>query len=424
MRLGSLSMVLVTFAACQRTPQKPVQPDASPADVNVVALPEVHSPVAATLLGPQNNSQELFQKYCALCHGKNAEGYAADNAPSLVTASFRATATQEFLRTAIQRGRPGTAMAGYDRALGGPLTQQEVDQLIQFIQREAPPKPGPRAIFLPPQPARGDQKHGEQLFTEKCATCHGTPGQRRSAVHLFNPQFLASASDEFLRYAIVNGREGTPMQGWAGKLAPQDMEDILFFLRSKAVSVPSAPLPAGMEPGAVLEGPIVLNPNGKTPEFHLKDDRLAPLEEVAAAYKAKQRMVIVDARAPSDFNRLHIPGAIPVPYYDPKGLDQVPNDGTWVIAYCACPHHASGAIVDELRKRGYKHTAVLDEGIFAWKTKGHPVAEAPNQLPTPAPPLLEQARQKPLPPGHPAPVPGLGDPPPFHQPIAVPPLKK
>jgi hypothetical protein len=59
-----------------------------------------------------------------------------------------------------------------------------------------------------------------------------------------------------------------------------------------------------------------------------------------------------------------------------------------VLAYCACPHHVSGEVVDELRKRGYKHTAVIDEGIFAWQHKGYPVVTAPGLPPSPAPPPL------------------------------------
>ena len=56
---------------------------------------------------------------------------------------------------------------------------------------------------------------------------------------------------------------------------------------------------------------------------------------------------------PSEWLNLHITGAISTPYYDAKSLDDLPNDGTWVLAYCACPHHVSGQVVEELRKRGY-----------------------------------------------------------------------
>ena len=78
-----------------------------------------------------------------------------------------------------------------------------------------------------------------------------------------------------------------------------------------------------------------------------------------------------------------------MPYYALGGLDRVPNDGTWVIAYCACPHHASGVIVTELRKRGYPHTAVLDEGVLVWKERGYPTegvsAAALRGAPAPPP---------------------------------------
>jgi cytochrome c oxidase cbb3-type subunit 3/ubiquinol-cytochrome c reductase cytochrome c subunit len=98
---------------------------------------------------------------------------------------------------------------------------------------------------------------------------------------------------------------------------------------------------------------------------------------------------------------LHIAGAISTPYYDHDSLDDLPNDGTWVLAYCACPHHVSGEVVDELRKRGYRHTAVIDEGIFAWQHKDYPVVAAPGLPPTPAPPPMGPPAPRPM--GPPAP---------------------
>ena len=106
------------------------------------------------------------------------------------------------------------------------------------------------------------------------------------------------------------------------------------------------------------------------------------VEQVKNALSAKQRIVIVDARPPSDWIQFHIPGAISVPYHDRTLLDRIPNDGTWVVAYCACPHHASGEVVDALRERKYTNTAVMDEGILFWKDHGFPlVGEA---VPKPA----------------------------------------
>ena len=99
--------------------------------------------------------------------------------------------------------------------------------------------------------------------------------------------------------------------------------------------------------------PIVINPGGAQASFTLREDRYVSVADLAKAYEEKRRLVIVDARTPSDFLRLHITGAISIPYFDMRGIDHVPNDGTWVVAYCACPHHVSGIVMEELRKRGY-----------------------------------------------------------------------
>ena len=43
-------------------------------------------------------------------------------------------------------------------------------------------------------------------------------------------------------------------------------------------------------------------------------------------------------------------------------------------------------MLEELRKRGYPNTAVLDEGLFVWTKEGHPTKAASGQLPIAAPP--------------------------------------
>ena len=404
MRRSLLCFALCCASACGHA-AVPAAPDTTAGAPDAAALPTPVSATDAPDLATAVKGAQLYARYCALCHGKAAEGYAADNAPSLTSTTFRETASIEFLRLAIGRGRAGTAMAGYAQAVGGPLTPADIDAIIGFTRVIAPPQPAPPRVALPSRPSQGAVGRGQSVYVAQCASCHGWPTQRGNAVHLFNPQLLASASDAYLRYAIRKGRPGTKMEAWTGKLTDVQVDDAIAYLRSMALTVPPAPpvpwqvpppagatattLPnplAGLEPAPPLTGPLVIHPDGKPADLKMKDDRIVPLEEVATALRQKRRIVIIDARAPSDFLRLHIPGALSVPYYEPKELDKIPNDGTWVVAYCACPHHASGEIVDQLRKRNFKNTAVLDEGIFAWKTKGHPVVEAPAQLPTPAPP--------------------------------------
>jgi cytochrome c oxidase cbb3-type subunit 3/ubiquinol-cytochrome c reductase cytochrome c subunit len=345
--------------------------------------PEPVAPQAAA------DGAALYGKYCQVCHGAALQGYGADNAPSLRSSTFLATASDGFLRAAIEHGRAGTAMAGYARQDGGPLDAPDVAALIVYIRSGTPaPKP------LPRKPSSGSAAKGAELYAADCQRCHGTVEQRANAVHLANPMFLASASDAFLRVAVTQGRPGTAMDPWGGKLSPAEIEDVVAYLRSLARTVPPAPgvasggaPPAGEGP-FVENVPIVLNPHGAQADFTLREDRYVSVADVGKAYQENKRLVLIDARTTSDYARLHITGAVSIPYFDMHDLDQVPNDGTWVIAYCACPHHVSGIVVDELRKRGYPHTAVLDEGVFAWQQKGYPITAAPGQLPVAAPPPL------------------------------------
>jgi mono/diheme cytochrome c family protein/rhodanese-related sulfurtransferase len=280
-------------------------------------------------------------------------------------------------------------MAGYARTVGGPLDPAEVDALIAYIRGgAAAPRP------LPRKPSTGSATSGAQIYAANCQQCHGTADQRANAVHLANPMFLASASDAYLRAAIVRGRPGTPMEAWSPKLSAHEIEDVVAYVRSLARTVPPAPKVArtaatGEAQGLSIENvPIVINPEGTQATFTLREDRYASVADVAKAYDEKRRLVLVDARTTSDYARFHIAGAISIPYFDMHDLDKIPNDGTWVITYCACPHHVSGVVMEELRKRGYAHSAVLDEGVFAWQQQGHPIVAAPGQLPVAAPPPL------------------------------------
>jgi cytochrome c oxidase cbb3-type subunit III len=314
--------------------------------------------------------------YCALCHGAQGKGYAADNAPSMVTSTFLASADDDFLKNGIELGRPGTAMAPYGKAQGGPLTPQDTAAIISYI-RLLGGNPAPATL---PKPGVGTASAGAKLWEANCKKCHGDEKVRGPNIHLANQALLASASDSFLLHAIREGRPGTPMEAFASKLGAQQQDDLVAYIRAWQSKTPTTPIAYAAPTGTET---VVLNPKGKSPTFTLKEDRFVAADDVLAAFKAKKKMILIDARPPSEWSRGHIPGAIAVAYYDTKTLDRVPNDGTWVLAYCACPHHASGMVVDELRKRGFKNTAVIDEGILVWKQRGYPMATAelkPEQM--------------------------------------------
>lgn len=353
----------------------------------------------------------LYQAYCSQCHGPDAKGYAADNAPSLVNPTFLESATDEFIARSIAHGRPGTSMAGYSSAIGGPLDAAAIDRIVGFLRAR-----GPKAQPLPALATAGDVQRGAAIYARDCQKCHGDAGTRVNAVHLANPQFLAAASDAFIRHAIVAGRPGTPMEAFGTKLSAQDIDDVVAYVRSFAAphqaSAPAqSPSPGTanatgptemattqapakpQEPGLLApptgKEPLVINPKGKDPVWKkTRSDpgsavpRYVSVDEVKRAFDEKRRIVIIDARPPSDWMRAHIKGAVAIPYHDMKRLAEIPKD-VWVVAYCACPHHLSGIVVDELWKRGHQRALVLDEGVLEWHRRGYPMTTAPGVEPPP-----------------------------------------
>lgn len=329
------------------------------------------STAATTTSAPDSRGKQLYDRYCALCHGKDATGYAADNAPSLVSKTFLESASDDFIAKGIRFGRPHTAMGAYGKERGGPLEEQDIDAIVRFLRARGPSYRPPETSAL-----KGDPANGKAVYDKECASCHGTETERKNALSLYNPELLLASSRDFLRYAVVHGRPPTPMPAFSTKLSAQEIEDVVAHLMSKAPPRPAASAPAPPPTIKVPDGgSVVINPKGSPPKFTLRDQRFVPAEQVKKALDEKRRMVIVDARSPADWVDMHIPGAISAPYYDDAALSRIPNDGSWVIAYCACPHHASGEVVDKLRGRGFRNLAVLDEGILYWKQKGYPLTE-------------------------------------------------
>lgn len=316
------------------------------------------------------HAEGMYLKYCALCHGDNREGYAADNAPSLRSHSLMATAqSSNFLRYAIQYGRANTAMAGYYQEQGGPLEFIEVELLLKWLNESSGVE---EPVKLSREPVTGDVQLGEKIYSNKCATCHGAKGEGISAPALGNPMLLATATDDFLRYAIAEGRDGTPMVAFKDSLSGDEINAVTAFLRSRAAGwdIPKPALVSIPEPEE-----YILNPEGMGPNFDLREGLYVSAEQLNNALQAGKRFVLLDARSEVAWRQTHIPGAIPVPYYkEPETfVEDIPNDSTWIVAYCACPHAASGQVISKLKKYGFKNTAILDEGILVWSQLGYPV---------------------------------------------------
>ena len=310
----------------------------------------------------------MYQQYCALCHGEHREGYKADHAPSLKSQSMLSTAYPQLLFDSISWGRVNSAMDGYSQDAGGPLSDSEIILLIRWLAQKESITP----VELEQTAISGDASQGKELYASNCSSCHGNQGEGVTAPAIADQLFLSSATDSYIKYAIVNGREGTPMQGFKDLLREEDINDLVAYLRSQASGWKPTPIELAVWPSPEQ---YVINPTGGEPTFNLRAERYVPAKEVVKALEEKKRLIVLDTRPGSAWQRIHIPGAVPMPYYRDKSriADNLPNDGTWIVAYCACPHAASDSVINHLRSLGYKNTAVIDEGILKWIEMGLPV---------------------------------------------------
>ena len=313
----------------------------------------------------------LYAKYCAFCHGKQGEGFAADEANALANREFLRSATDDFIVQGIVKGRPGTPMSAWGKEYGGVLADDDVSRLLAFIRAWQVDE----SIEIGTETIEGDADKGAKTYKQLCASCHGSEGQGGMAVSVNNPVLHETASDGFLRYAIAKGRPGTPMPGFKRQLLAGDIDDLVVFLRTLKSDVEHGPISDDVDVSFSKDrlDNAVLNPDSPPAEFTPRAGRFVPADSIYAAMAAGESFIILDARPHNDYLQAHVEGAISVPFYEvDQAVDHLPSD-RWIITYCVCPHAMSGKALDRLRDHGFEKTAILDEGFFEWTSRGYPV---------------------------------------------------
>ena len=313
-------------------------------------------------------AEAKYQQYCALCHSPDRSGYANDHAPSLKSPQLFTAGFPYIIAEAIAYGRPGTPMGAYHEEVGGPLTRSDIRQMTRWLGEQVDAKPS----TLPDGPVAGDVKLGAQVYADSCASCHGAQGEGGTGTALGNATMLALTSDAFIRHTVENGRDGTPMLAFRDTLSPAQIDGVTAFIRSRS-SGWTVPEPKRHTPPAL--DAYIINPQAPAPEFALKDGLYVSAAELDRELRARKRMVLLDTRVTSMWERAHIEGAVPGPYYASREevMANLPKDGTWIVAYCECPRAAAESVVRKLREGGLTNTAVLWEGIQGWVSLGYPV---------------------------------------------------
>lgn len=83
--------------------------------------------------GVPERGRELYAANCAECHGLVGQGRVG---PALNNEVFQASASDQYIKETIARGRPGTPMGAWGRGYGGvkELSPQEIGDIVAYIR--------------------------------------------------------------------------------------------------------------------------------------------------------------------------------------------------------------------------------------------------------------------------------------------------
>ncbi len=167
--------------------------------------------------------QGLFKQNCTLCHGNNGEG---DVGPALNDSTFLKTTTDDTIFSVISSGVPGTQMPAWNQAHGGPLTDENVTQLVAYLRSWQA-----TAADIRSAPPKGDSGRGRTIFSNVCVVCHGSNGVGTDKAPALNDaQKLNQFDDAWYRDTIAQGRPAKGMPTWGSVLSPQQISDLIALI--------------------------------------------------------------------------------------------------------------------------------------------------------------------------------------------------
>lgn len=199
----------------------------------------------------------VYAQNCMVCHGERGQG--APGAAGLIpardftTPQARAELTRERMLTAVNQGRPNTAMASFANRLPASDIEAVVDYVRAGLMLPSAAgisgtnahagrgdKPGSEGMDMPfPNGLSGDLAKGEKFYMANCATCHGAKGDGKGPrAYFINPKprnfidknFRLAFNRPAIYTAVRDGRLGAEMPAWSKVLNEQEMTDVSEFV--------------------------------------------------------------------------------------------------------------------------------------------------------------------------------------------------
>lgn len=222
-------------------------------------------------------SKALFQSLgCRGCHQVNGVG--GEDGPDLSQVGLRDPGRLDYTHVPGPRTLPSWLKEHFRqpaRVVPGSLmpvlglTEPQIDALT-FYMLSLRPGDAPEAFWPTDRiralrfDAREFKTDGASLYGSFCAACHGARGEgmRYAGMPAFpaigNPDFLAIASDDFIRATVQQGRPGRRMPAWgrmATGLRPDEVEAVVSHVRTLGgVAAEPDPKPARWVAADAAEG--------------------------------------------------------------------------------------------------------------------------------------------------------------------------
>ncbi|MEN8169355.1 MAG: c-type cytochrome [Pseudomonadota bacterium] len=219
------------------------------------------------------NAALLYHNFCSVCHGDRGNGQSkASNTLNPPPRDFSSPAskrelTRERIIYAIAKGRPNSAMVGWESQLSEDETAALADYLLNH--------------FIHPENAISNHP-GKTLYVTNCSVCHGdhgSGGRWTSGMNVKPRDFTSerglSLSRETMVDAVTNGRSGTAMAPFKSQLNQQQIGDVVDYIRLAFMALPeeikglSGTYAHGKEiptePAKVAE-PVVIDMNAPMPQ--------------------------------------------------------------------------------------------------------------------------------------------------------------
>ncbi len=209
--------------------------------------------------GDPENGKKLFGEYCAVCHGYDGRGRVGAD----LSGWFGGIDPEAFVRATVSDGIAGN-MPAFAQANGGPLTEQEIDDIAAYIlswKQGVEPAPTPTPVPVTPIPTvagvLGDPTAGARTYARNCRLCHGEQGQGGIGATLSGP-IAAAQPAAFLRETINDGVKGSPMPAFRGALSPDEIENVIAYILSWEHKPPLAPTPTAQAEGEPFNALLAL----------------------------------------------------------------------------------------------------------------------------------------------------------------------